>query len=622
MEICLKKSTYMIKKTLLILFIFSSVIFSQENLNNKYRLGKTFESSGKLEKAKEIFEELAYAQPNNNQYANSLNDVYIKLKDYENSIKFLSNRVKLHPNDVSLYGMLGASYYLNGNTDSAINTWDKGISVNNYSQINYTIISNAAILHRAFDIAIKYLEEGKERINNPAQLSYQLAQIYSYTMEYKKAALEYVEALNQQPSQLDYIRRRMDTYLSAYGAIDQSIEAISEIDKNDSVKELLLFLYKKNNDYEKAFEVELELEKNQNSDGARIFNFANEAYQALQLVAASKAYSYLIKNYPNSRFIPNSKVGFARTLETTLDQEWQINHNNWKPIVSVDTLGAFKYYPVIETYKSILSFVNGELANESLFRIGKIYFTKYNNIPEATKYFQEIIKNSSLSSYYGKANLELGRIFMINNDFDEAQKKIDVVISSPQSDNELKEQAKYLKALMQFYDSDFNSSLSTLGNIKADLSNDYSNNAIELEMVINVGIKDSVNLSKYAMAERMVTQYNFVKAEEIFKNLSENDNLFVLNNISRIRYAEILIAQDKFGIAIEVLKELSERKEMNIFADESFYLLAQVYELGIADYKLAITCYEKFLEQFPNSLYLEKSQKNLKNLKIKRSDNL
>jgi len=83
-----------------------------------------------------------------------------------------------------------------------------------------------------------------------------------------------------------------------------------------------------------------------------------------------------------------------------------------------------------------------------------------------------------------------------------------------------------------------------------------------------------------------------------------------------------LIAQNKYPVAIEVLKELSETKELNIFADKSFYLLAQVYEFGIVDEESAIAIYEKFLELFPNSLYLEKSQKNLKRLKNKRSDNL
>lgn len=608
----------MIKKTLIVLILLSSFTFSQSNLNNKYRLGQSFEASGNLDKAKEIYQELVIVRPSNNQYTKALNDIYLKLKEYDSSIKFLSTKIEQRSNDVSLYGMLGASYFLQGNIDKAVETWDLGIKANHSSQINYTIISNSAIQYRAFEIAIKYLLEGKEKAKNPSQYSYQLAQIYTYTMEYKKAAKEYVEALIQQPTQLTYIQRRMDTYLSAEGAIDESIEAVSSEDDKTEVKKLLSFLYKRNSQYDKAFKIEIELEKVKNSDGVKIFNFANEAYHAGQLDVASRAYNYVISNYPNSRFLPNCKIGFAKTLEAKLDKDWSENKENWKPICNIDTTGSSLYYKVIETYKSILVFVNGELANESLFRIGKIYKNRFNDTKRAEQYFRKIISNSSLSKYYGKANLELGKIYIQSSNLTEAEAKLGKVIASSRSEHEDKEEARFLQANIYFYENNFIDALSMLNNIKQDLSNNISNDAIELEMIINIGKRDSVNLSKFANANFLSAQSHFPEAEEEYKSLSENKNLFFLNNISLYKYAEILIAQNKYSMAIEVLKELSESKEMNIFADKSFYLLAQVYELGIKNRESALETYEKFLELFPNSLYLEKSQKNLRNLKNKK----
>ncbi len=612
----------MFKSLLIISFLSFTIVFSQTNLSNKYRLGKTYEQSGKLEKAKKIFEEITFAQPTNSQFANSLNEIYLKLKNYDKSILFLSNRLKLRPNDVSLYGMLGATYYISGNNEKAIEIWDKGILVNNSSQINYTIISNVAIQNRAFQIAIKYLEEGKSKSSNPIQFSYQLAQIYAHTMAYKKAASEYVDALIDQPSQLSYIKRRMDTYLSAVGATEESIVAVKQKSDNNSVKELLSFLYVRNNEYDKAFEIEKELNKLKNDDGVKIYNFATVAYRNAQFDVASQAYNFIIDNYPNSRFIPNCKVGFARTLEAKLDNEWETNHNNWKPISVIDTTGAYKYYPIIETYKSIAKIVNGELANKTLFRIGKIYLNKFNNLEIAKKYFQRIINNSSLSTYYGKANLEIAKILIKQNKLELAKANLQSVFASSQTEKRTKKEAKFVIAQIEFYQSNFEASLSTIANINKDLSNDLSNDAIQLAMVINVGKRDSINLAKFANAKLFAIQESFIQAEKNFKELSENKNLFIINNISRLKYSEILIAQNKYPIAIEVLKELSERKELNIFADKSFYLLAQVYEYGVVDENSAISIYEKFLELFPNSLFLEKVQKNLKQLKNKRSDNL
>lgn len=612
----------MIKKTILILLFPLMLIFSQTNLSNKYRLGKTYELSGKLEKAKVIFEDLARAKPMNNQYANSLNDIYLKLKEYDKSVLFLSARIEIRPNDVSLYGMLGTTYYISGNSKKAVETWDKGILQNNNSQINYTIISNYANQNRAFEIAIKYLEEGKSKAINPTQFSYQLAQIYSYSMNYEKAAEEYCFALITQPTQLNYIQRRMETYLSAVGALEQTISAVEKYEKNITIKELLSFLYIKNNQFEDAFKLTIELDKVKGGDGILIYNFASNSLRDSQFDVASNAFRYFINKYPNSKFIPQSRVGFAKTLESKLDREWNKNQLSWKPVAEIDTTNSHKYIPIIKTYESIISSTGGNLANEALFRIGNIYATKFMDFKKASKYFNNILKNSSLSVYYGRANLELSKISLRLNNLDKAKKELQNVYASSQTEKKVKLEAKFLIAKIEFYQANFKGSLATLANINKDLSNDLSNDAIELSMIINLGKLDSLSLVQFADAELKTNQNKYPEAEKTFKELSENENLLFIKNISRIKYAEILVAQNNYPVAIEVLKELSESEEFNIFADRSFYLLAQVYEFGIGDVSLGQSTYQKFLELFPNSLYLDKSQENLKRLKNKGSESI
>lgn len=606
----------MLRRILIISFLLVTSFFSQTNLSNKYRLAQTYERAGRLEKAKEVLKEIFTAQPSNNQFLNSLNDIYLKLKNYEESIQLLSKQINLHPNDVNLYGMLGVTFYISGNSKKAVDTWDKGVALNNHSQINYTIISNYAIQNRSFEVAIKYLKEAKERFNS-TQFSYQLAQIYVHTMSYKKATLEYLSILKQQPSQLGYIERRMEMYLSASGAVDESISVIDKGETRKPIQELLAFLYIKNNQFGKAFEIEKRLAIDNNEN--RIYDFANNAYRSKVYKIAAKAYRYVVDNYPSSRFIPNCKIGFARTREAELIEDKKVNHSNWKPIAMVDTTGAYKYLPIIETYKSLIPILNGELKKEALFRIGKLYLSQLNNYELAEEYFKQVTDETGLSTYYGKANLELARIFILSNELTSAKKNLQNVLKSSRAVAGIKQDAKLLIAKIEFYQSNFEEALALLAGINKDLSDDASNNAIQLAMVINIGRRDSVNLDKFAKAELYAAQLNFTKAEIIYKELSENQNLYIINNISRMKYAEVLIAQDKFPIVIEVLKKLSDTKELNIFTDRSFYLLAQVYEFGIKDWKSAMSIYEKFLEIFPNSLYLEKAKRNLTELKTREN---
>jgi len=130
-----------------------------------------------------------------------------------------------------------------------------------------------------------------------------------------------------------------------------------------------------------------------------------------------------------------------------------------------------------------------------------------------------------------------------------------------------------------------------------------------------MGKRDSLNLVKFANADLLTWRKNFSDAEKIFRDLSEEENFFLLNNISQFKYAEILIAQNNYPIAIEILKELSEKEKLNIFADKSLFLLAQVYEFGIGDRKTAKSVYENILIHFPNSLYLDETRESINRLK-------
>lgn len=599
------------------LFLIAALMFGQSNLSNKYRLAKTYEQNGELQKAQTIYEELVSAQPENNQYANSLNSVYIKLKAYDSSIKFLSERIKNNPNDVSLHGMLGSTYYLNGNEKKALESWDNGIKANNHTQMNYSIIANYAIQNRAFEPAIKYLEEAKKNSQNPTQFSYQLAQIYSVSMDYTNAAEEYCSVLISFPKQLDYIKRRMETYLFSPGGLEQSIDVAKKYENNSAVSELLIFLFIKSNRFDDAYNLVLDLDKQQNANGLLIYNFANDAYLNNEFSTSSEAFKYIIDNYSDSPFAINSRIGYAKTLEskiyTSLD-----NNQGWKPIAPFDTTGAYEFLPVLDAYSTLLNQINNlEAENEVHFRRASILMYRFNELDSAEEEFLKIIQNSSLSRFYGIANLKLADISIFKNNLETAKNYLVNSFSSIKTPEEIKAEAKYKLALIQFWNSEFDRSLRTISDISKDLSSNYANEAIELSMIINMGKRDSLNLVKFAKADLNTWQKKFIDAEKAFLELSEIESFFLLNNISLFRYSEILIAQNDYPVAIEILKELSEKEKLNIFTDASLFLLAQVYEFGIVDKQSANSVYEDILKYHPNSLYVDRARFGIARLKIK-----
>ena len=142
--------------------------------NNKISLAKEYEQTGEPEKAKQIYVEIIKEQPWNFEIFKSLNELFLKLKEYDSSIILIQDRRKKNPGDPNLYGILGSTYATMGQNDKAAEIWDKGIGTNKTSMVTYRVIADYAIQKRDFDKAIDILKKGSELVNDPIIFSYDL----------------------------------------------------------------------------------------------------------------------------------------------------------------------------------------------------------------------------------------------------------------------------------------------------------------------------------------------------------------------------------------------------------------------------------------------------------------
>ncbi|MDD5608757.1 MAG: CDC27 family protein, partial [Ignavibacterium sp.] len=152
----------MIKRILTILFLFYSALAQQNQMDqNQFMLAESYEQQGDLSKAVEIIENLNKKDPGNIQFFNKLNTLYLQLKKYNESVSLIETRIKLTPQDINLYGMLGSTYYTAGSRTKAYKIWEDAIDQFKSNQMAIRIISNHAIEKRDFEKAIEYLNTGK-----------------------------------------------------------------------------------------------------------------------------------------------------------------------------------------------------------------------------------------------------------------------------------------------------------------------------------------------------------------------------------------------------------------------------------------------------------------------------
>ncbi len=612
----------MIKKILTIILITFSLYAQQSPLDqNQFMLAESYEQRGDFAKAVEIIETLNKKDPTNIQYFNKLNSLYLQLKKYDESAAIINSRIKITPQDISLYGLLGSTYYTAGDRTKAYQVWDDAAEKFKTNPMTLRIISNYAIEKRDFEKAIEYLNRGKEISKDPFLYSYDLGELYQITMRYREAAGEYCDLIKANPSQYPQIESKILSYSNKPNALDETIEVVEKHKSDDiSFSYLLARLYIEKKIYDEAFDLYKEIDKKQNTKGADLFSFGDFVYRDGEYKTASEVFKFLIDNYGDQQNIPLAKLGYAKTQEALFIQKYNAANPEWKPFYIPAKVEEKEIEPVINAYQEIVKvYQHSEVAIEANLRMGILYAYFINDLDEAQKYFAIIAYDYPMSKFASLSFVELGNIKMRQAKIDDAEKLFQSVLKLPRANVEDKSYANYQLARVLSFKNDFESArmylLTVVGNLKDNIAND----AIELSILLNTAKNDSSNLALYCKAEFLTELKSFNEAREIYLQISQNPQAFVFHSIAKLRAAEMLIATDKYSAAIADLSLIVEEAEKNIYADKALYLQGQIYQYGLKDSVKAVESYESLLAKFPKSLYLDGARQNIIELKKKLS---
>jgi predicted Zn-dependent protease len=592
-----------------------------QNFDNRFNLAQSLEQAGQFEKAETIYRELVISQPWNNIFFEALNKVLISQKKYQQSIEMLSNKINQTPADINLYGLLGTTYFIMDQSDKAFEVLEKGIALNPTSLIGYRVIANYAIENRAYEKAIDILKRGNKNSEDPTMFSMDMANIYAANMKFKDAAVEFCNLIIHHPEQVQVVKARMNSYLNGPDAAEQTIEAVKDFaDSRPQIEifDILTFVYQTTGNYKNAFENVIKTEKEFSGNGTYIFIFAQDAYRSRQYEWASESYNYIVQHYPNSSYLPTAKIGYARTLEASLDQKFNQLNESWKPYTKQVPFFVDDYKKIINSYyEFIKAYPDNAINVEALFRVAEIYRNRIFDLQEADTIYGKVSLISPTTNYYVESNLARGKIAISRNDLQGAQKFFENAVRFPRIEPNNFAEANFYLARIEFWKGNFSNSVILFNNASKNLSTDFANDALEFSSLINTTKKDSLNLLLYANADLLAIQNKYKEAGTEFKALSDMPNLFILNDFAKINFAEMLIAENDLQSAVKILEEVSENQKNAIFIDKSTFLLAQCYQYGTKDLQKAAQVYQKLLETFPNSLYFDRAREALQSLSTK-----
>jgi tetratricopeptide (TPR) repeat protein len=588
----------------------------------KFTLAENLERAGQYEEALKLFEELYLSEISNTQYFNALHRVYLQLKNYAASIDLLEKRIIEKPDDISLHGMLGSTYYIMGNEEKAYEVWDKALLQTPNNPMMYRIIANYAVERRAFEKAIELYEHGKELSDDKVIFAYDLAQLFTLTMQFGKAADEYCTILDKEPMQRQVVEQRILSYSSKPDALEATIPVVEDwSDKSNlSLSYLLARLLTEAKKFEEAFEVYRDLDEEQSNLGKDLFTFAELLSREKNYLMAGRVYGEIIDLYPNSPLIPLAKLGYAKSIEATLLEDYRASLPLWKPYFHNIEYDTENVDDVLTAFKEVVEiYANTEAAFEALLQIGLINFYMQNDFLKASENFKIVITDGINSKSAGDAYIELGNIALLNNNLDEAELYFSKIIEKTNSNNHLHNLAKFKLARVHLYKQNFAEANNLLSAILYNLKDNNANDAIELSLILNTTINDSSNLAHFAEAEFLAQQEKFNEAASKYSLIYKNPQAFVLHSITKLRQAEMILANDDYEEAIKLFESIAEEGEKNIYADKALYLLGKTYHLGLGNKEKALEVYERLLLEFPDSLYINEARNEILSIRNKLS---
>jgi tetratricopeptide (TPR) repeat protein len=324
------------------------------------------------------------------------------IENYDKAVVALDKCIKINPNGAAVYHELGKNYLALKEYKSAYSSFEKATQIdpkNKWFWVGmYDVCYETSDYNQAI-VVINKLIEFDEKYKED------LTSLYMGTKQFDKA-LDLIHELNETFGKTD----RRDLYKSqilSEGKF-QNMEAsnlLEQIEKNPKEESnyiSLIFLYSKNNEEEKAFEIVKKLEKAlPNSEWAQVTLFKNyldtndgpKAINAMNVVLASAKIDAKIKHRILNEFL----IFADKNPQYTTDLE-----------------------------KAISYFDNDKEVNVAK-EIGKFYHAKKQWV-KAIKYYEQALKNGSGDDI--ETNLLLLQMYTETKQFELVAKKASAMVDT------------------------------------------------------------------------------------------------------------------------------------------------------------------------------------------------
>lgn len=600
-----------------ICFLLSIIPFqswSQETMEQKQlALAKQYMQEKSYEKATPIFKALYDNAPfDKNAYREYLNALMLSSK-FDEAEAVVLYMAKIRRDDPAILVDLGDVYTAAGKKKKAEEQYDLAVEKVSGEDFRTSQIADAFVQSGHRDYAIKVYKRARVLVQNEYVYGTQLALLYSKEGNTEDAANAMMDVLMTQPNELDNIKGSLlqviDGDEKKLAVIQKQLaKRISKDPGNPYWNELLTWMYVQKGDYEGAYKQITSVDKALKESGERVIHFASGAKEAGQYVIAQKSYQYVMDKGTDNPMYEDAWNGRIQLMTLQLE--------NKKP---VDQL---LLKDVLKQYSQFLDAYPQYAADVFIRNYAKIEARYAGSVDSAITILQQVIQASNAKrEFIGYCKLDLGDYYLLENKVWESTLLYSQVDKDFKEDV-LGEEARFRNAKLAYYRGDFKWAQAQLSVLKASTTELIANDALYLSVLITENSpadSNMVPLTRFSVADLLLFQNKTRESNQLLDSISTSFPQTELQDDILMLRARIALEEGRNTDAIAFLETIVTKYGEDVLGDDAVYTLATVYEERIKNIPKALEYYEKLINDYPGSTYIQMARIKYQKLKNGKS---
>ncbi len=600
------------KRIVYFLFFCSTLFFAnaQKDEGTLSKIADQFFSNKEYEKALDYYDKLY--DKNEVVYYSKYYQCLVITKAFKKAEKVTKRAIKTDPQALNLYLDLANIYFQSGDANNGEAQYRKAIKSLSGSTVQCVNLGQAFMDIKNYDFAIETYLKGR-KMNTDYPYTYELGEAYHAKGDYKAMINTYLDLVETNENELNKIQGILQTNLGKdddNGLNNPLLK--SELQKrmlNNSqsivLVEFYIWLLLQQKDFESAFIQSKALDKRRSEDGFRLMDLGKIAASNDAFASAQKCFDYVLTKGKDNYYYVTARIEgavakyekYVRQSQSTTEETQQLD----KQLGSIlEDYGITKQtYFLLKTYAAFKA----------------LYLS---DIKKAGALLEEGISSRTLDPI-AKANLklDLADILLASEDVWEASLLYSQVDKAFKYDP-IGQEAKFRNAKLAFYNGDFTWCKAQLDVLKGATSKLISNDAMDLSLVINDALaEDTVEtpLVLFAQADLWIVQNKFSNALSKFDTITKYFPDHSLQDNILMRKAEIAYKKGQYEAAKNLYTEVVEKYGEEIFGDDAFFKIAEIYHYKLGDLEKAKLQYKDFILKYTASVHAVEASKRYRLLR-------